>query len=93
MGNGVCQLALSISGLAQVVAMAPSGPIQKTSRAPSNRVTTVNGESARAAPGGVIGNGMCQFPLSMFGFAQVVAMAPSGPIQKHQSTFQSGDGR
>src|SRR6516162_7205955 len=80
-GNGGCQLALSTWGLAHVVAMAPSGPIQNASRAPLKRVIAATPESARAAPGGVIGKDGCQLALSTCGLAQVVAIAPSGPIQ------------
>src|SRR3982074_2080560 len=82
MGNGGCQFPPSMAGLAHVVATAPSGPIQKTSRAPSSLVTAAMGELAALAPGGVIGKAGCQFPPSMAGLAHVVAAAPSGPIQK-----------
>ena len=80
-GNGGCQLALSTWGLAHVVAMAPSGPIQNASRAPLKRVIAATPESARAAPGGVIGKDGCQLALSTCGFSHVVATAPSGPTQ------------
>src|SRR5262249_12370328 len=85
MGNGLCQRPPSTFGLAQVVLIAPSGPIQKTSSAPLRRVTAESGELARETPGDVMGNGLCQRPPSTAGLAQVVAIAPSGPIQKTSS--------
>src|SRR5207248_657591 len=84
-GNGGCQRPASMRGLAQVVPTPPSGPIQNTSSAPSNRVTAAIGELARAAPGGAIGNGVCQRPPSTRGLAQVVPTPPSGPIQNTSS--------
>src|SRR5919199_1823823 len=83
MANGACQ-PLGTWGLDQVVPMAPSGPTQKTSSAPSNRVMAAMGESARAAPGGVMAKGACQ-PPGTWGLDQVVLTAPSGPIQKTSS--------
>src|SRR5213082_1309126 len=68
-GNGVCQRPPSTRGLAQVVPTPPSGPIQNTSRAPSNRVMAAIGELARAAPAGAIGKGGCQLPESTRGLA------------------------
>src|SRR5690242_9248332 len=81
MVKGGCQFALSIWGFSQVVPIAPSGPTQNTSIAPVYRVTTAIGELVRAAPGGLMAKGGCQAPFSIWGFSQVVPIAPSGPTQ------------
>src|SRR6516165_6708762 len=57
MAKPLSQLPPLTAGLAKVVLIAPSGAIQNTSRAPANLVNAAIGESARAAPGGVIANG------------------------------------
>src|SRR4051794_21671356 len=72
--------ATRLVGSLPVAAARTERPIT-TGPPPLRRVSATIGAAGRAAPGGVIGNGRCQFPPSRLGLAHVVAPAPSGPIQ------------
>src|SRR5262249_2158831 len=81
--GGVSQFASLAFASHAVVPIAPSGPIQKTSRCSGARDTAASKEAARAAGGGGMGRGgVSHFASLAFASHAGVPTAPSGPNQK-----------